>query len=140
MPRTIIDYDNTCFYKIVSNDLNITDCYVGHTTDFRRRKSQHKSACNNLNHKDYNSSVYQFIRSNGGWDNFNMILIEKMKVEDGLEARQRERYHVEALHAVLNCRMPSRTSKEHQETYRDKLKEQARLYRLNHQEKNIRST
>jgi len=25
------------------NDLNITNCYVGHTTEFRRRKNQHKS-------------------------------------------------------------------------------------------------
>ena len=34
-------------YKIVCNDLSITDCYVGHTTDFVKRKCNHKIICNN---------------------------------------------------------------------------------------------
>ena len=45
MPRKPIDYSKTISYKIVCNDLSITDCYVGHTTDFTKRKSHHKSDC-----------------------------------------------------------------------------------------------
>jgi predicted GIY-YIG superfamily endonuclease len=43
MPRTPINYENTVFYKIVCKDLNLNYCYVGHTTDFIRRKTAHKT-------------------------------------------------------------------------------------------------
>ena len=76
MPRTPINYANTHFYKIVCEDLTIKECYVGHTTDFKRRKGQHKGGCKNINSKEYNAYVYQFIRNNVGWNNFDMISIE----------------------------------------------------------------
>ena len=37
MPKLPIDYSKTIIYKIICCDLNIKDCYVGHTTDFTRR-------------------------------------------------------------------------------------------------------
>ena len=37
MPKKPIDYSKTHFCKIVCNDTNIKPCYVGHTTDFKRR-------------------------------------------------------------------------------------------------------
>ena len=77
MPRLPIAYSNTVIYKIVSNDLNITECYVGHTTDFVRRKAAHKSACTNEKGKTYDFKVYKTIREIGGWDNWSMIEIEK---------------------------------------------------------------
>ena len=43
MPRKEIDYSKTVIYKIVCNDLNVKDVYVGHTTDFTKRKATHKS-------------------------------------------------------------------------------------------------
>ena len=45
MPRLPIDYANTVIYKIVCNDLSITELYVGHTTDFIRRKWSHRNNC-----------------------------------------------------------------------------------------------
>ena len=42
MPSKAINYDNTHLYKIVCKDLDITDMYIGHTTDFASRKSRHK--------------------------------------------------------------------------------------------------
>ena len=91
MPLTQIDYSNTCFYKIVCNDLSITECYVGHTTDFRSRKSNHKSDCNNENGKSYNFRIYQFIREQGGWSNWSMVLIEQISCANSLDALKRER-------------------------------------------------
>ena len=35
MPSKPMDYSKTRFYKIVCKDLNIKDCYVGHTTDLQ---------------------------------------------------------------------------------------------------------
>jgi hypothetical protein len=46
MPRLPIDYSKTIIYKIVCNDLSITGCYVGHSTDFTRRKQQNEFSCN----------------------------------------------------------------------------------------------
>ena len=45
MPKENINYQNTIIYKIVSNDLNVKDFYIGHTTDYRCRKNSHKSRC-----------------------------------------------------------------------------------------------
>ena len=86
MPKKPIDYSNTIIYKICCNDITITDCYVGHTTNFSQRKSQHKSSCNNENSEQYNSFVYKFIRENGGWDNWNMIEIERLSCIDFYDA------------------------------------------------------
>ena len=76
MPRQPIDYSNTSFYKIVSRDLSIADLYVGHTTDFVRRKNGHKTVCNNPLSSSHEIYLYRFIRENGGWNNFDMRLIE----------------------------------------------------------------
>ena len=65
-PRTI-DYSNTYFYKICCKDLDITDVYVGHTTDFTRRKHKHKHSCNNENNCNYNQYVYKFYMRTWGF-------------------------------------------------------------------------
>ena len=49
-----INYSNTVMYKIVPKDLNSDLIYVGHTTNFRKRKSQHKENCNNLHYEKFN--------------------------------------------------------------------------------------
>ena len=51
MPKNEIDYSNTIIYKIVCKDEKISDLYVGHTTNFVKRKCLHKNSCNNLNNK-----------------------------------------------------------------------------------------
>ena len=92
MPKKNCDYSKTVMYKIVCNDLNITDCYVGHTTEFTKRKWSHKGDCDNDKRSHYHSRVYTFIRENGGWVNWTMIEIEKYSCNDGNESRSRERY------------------------------------------------
>ena len=112
MPLKQVNYDKTHFYKIVCKDTNIKDCYVGHTTDFTTRKWQHKSSCNNEKRKGHHHYVYEFIRKNGGWDNWDMILIETIKCENNLEARKKEREHLEQLGATLNKERPYRSEEE----------------------------
>ena len=112
MPKQPVDYDKTHFYKLICKDVNITDCYVGHTTNFTKRKYKHKDHCNNFNHRNYNIHLYQFIRDNGGWDNFDMILLNTEKCENSLEARKREREYIEQLGASLNIVRPFITTQE----------------------------
>ena len=85
MPKKITDYKKTKIYKLVCKDINIIKIYVGHSTNWVQRKSNHKTNCNNSKSKKYNFFVYQFIRENGGWDNFDMILIEEYECENKLK-------------------------------------------------------
>jgi hypothetical protein len=102
MPRTAIDYSNTIFYKIVCRDPEITDFYVGHTTNFVKRKYVHKHTCINVNSTGYNYIVYQFIRENGGWGNWDMIMIETCECENSIDACKKERQWIEELKPTLN--------------------------------------
>lgn len=103
MPKDNIDYSNTIIYKIYCKDDAITDIYVGHTTNFNVRKYQHKNACNNCK---INTKIYNSIRANGGWDNWDMVEIAKYNCKDSTEARIKEQYHYEELKASLNSCPP----------------------------------
>ena len=135
MPRQPINYDNTCFYKIVCKNLDIHDIYVGHTTDFTTRKLRHKNNCKNPNNKNYNQNVYRFIRDNGGWDNFDMILIERTKCEDILDAKRKERKYIEDMDATLNSNLPSRTQKEWTADNIDKIVEYKHNWHIENRER-----
>jgi len=95
----ITDYSKTIMYKIVCNDLNVKECYVGHTINMTKRKCCHKSACNNEKNRHHNLKIYQIIRQNGGWSNWSMILVEKFPCEDKYQACKKEREIVEELDA-----------------------------------------
>ena len=142
MPKRDINYQNCLMYKIVCNDLNVTDLYVGSTTNFSKRKQGHKSKCNNENDKCYNLKVYKMIRENGGWDNWSMIQIEEYPCNNNNEAFARERYWLETLNAKLNIFNPIRTKLDVQEygkQYRidnyDEVLKRKQNYRENNKEK-----
>jgi hypothetical protein len=107
MPKDTIDYSNTIIYKIYCNDSSVTDIYVGHTTNFIKRKYQHKTLCNNSS----KLKIYDIIRQNGGWDNWNMVEIAKYCCQDVTEARIREQEHYELLKPSLNVVNPISNNK-----------------------------
>ena len=124
MPLKQVDYSKTHFYKIVCNDLTIKDCYVGHTTNFKNRKNAHKTSHYNSNGKTYNGKnnnryVYNFIADHGGWDNWDMILINTEYCENALDAKKKEREYIELLNATLNEKRPY-ISKEDKAEYKAK--------------------
>jgi len=135
MPRKEVDYSKTVIYKIVCNDLAITDLYIGSTTDFTKRKNQHKSTCNNLNGKRYNLKIYQTIRNNGNWENWTMVQIEEYPCANGNEARARERYWFEQLNATLNTVYPQRDLPEYYVSNKNKILEYQKEYRTTNKEK-----
>ena len=116
MPRKAIGYSNTYFYKIVCKDLSITDCYVGHTTDFIKRKHSHKQACNNPA-RFHNLDLYKTIRENGNWDNW--------------EARKREREYIEELKSKPEA---NQLGKIFRENHKEEKKEYDKEYRENNKE------
>lgn len=90
MPRLPIDYSNAVIYKLSCKNKNITEIYIGSTTNFIKRKNKHKSSCNNSNIKEYNNQKYIFIRENGGWLNWEMIEIEKFPCKTSRELEKKE--------------------------------------------------
>lgn len=117
MPKNSIDFQKTIIYKLVCNDVNITQLYVGSTTEFTKRKYQHKSDCKNENSIAFNDAKYKFIRENGGWAGWSMIQVEAYPCTNSLEARSRERYWVETLSASLNTHRPISSVEEKKEYY-----------------------
>lgn len=97
------DYSNTSIYKICCKDPGIKDVYVGHTKCFEQRKMQHEAACKG---KTTNYKVYQFIRENGGWNNWEMIELAKYNCNNVDEAREKEQQHYIELNASLDSVPP----------------------------------
>ncbi len=117
MPRKPIDYSKCVFYRLVCRDVTVTECYVGHTTNKVDRRRSHKASCTNEKGRDYNFFVYRFIRDHGGFDNWMLIVHEKLAMKDDVEARLRERYWAEHYKATLNTQVPGRTHKEFDAKY-----------------------
>ena len=86
------DYSKIQIYRFVCNDLTIKDNYVGSTTNWTKRKQHHKKCCNNLNNNHSHLNIYKVMRENGGFENWNMILIEDYPCENRRQAEQREQY------------------------------------------------
>ena len=142
MPKTKVDYTNTIIYKIVCSNEDIEYIYVGSTTDFTKRKYNHKCSCNNINDKHYNEKKYVEMRNNGGWDNFKMLEVEKYPCNDKREAEAREEEIRVKLKANMNskrCFVTEEQKKEDFNEYRninkEKIKEQYREYRETNKDK-----
>ena len=135
MPKHAIDYQKAKIYKICCTDVNITDCYVGSSTNINRRKSAHKCACNNERSKDYNYNVYQFIRAHGNWDNWSMVIVQDFPCDTKHELETRERFHIEDIHATLNKVIPTGSKKEWVEANSEHVKACQKKWREDNAEK-----
>jgi hypothetical protein len=135
MPRTPINYNNTIIYKIVCNDINIKDIYVGATTDTIRRKQNHKHTCNNENSKEYNRKIYQTIRANNGFDNWTMLEVEKYPCSNKAESDIRERYWLETLNANMNSQIPNRSIQEYYVEHKEQITQYNKEYQVINKEK-----
>ena len=120
MGRTAENYSRTVIYKLYSTDPDIVEGYIGHSADFDKRKTNHKSDCSNpseLNTK-YNHKVYEFIRENGGFDTWRFEILEEANLTTKKEAETLERYYIETLEPELNDALPAQTPEERKEYMR----------------------
>jgi predicted GIY-YIG superfamily endonuclease len=101
MPYKPIDYSKCSIYKLehVNNDKLI---YIGSTTNFKQRKSAHKTCCNNEKGRKYNLKLYRMIRENGGFEMFKMIELEKYPCKDRQEIERREYEMIREVKATMN--------------------------------------
>lgn len=94
-------YRSTIIYKICCKDETVEDMYIGHTTNFEKRKFYHS--------RDSETSltkVYKFIRSHGGWDNWNMIILANYTCNNFEHACKLEWYWWNKLGGSLNSIIP----------------------------------
>ena len=131
MPKTA-DYSKGFIYKIVCKDITISNIYVGSSTDWVKRKSQHKSTCNNENDRHYKIYFYQFMRSHGGWNNWTMLKICNYPCNNKFELCNEERYYMELLQSDLNKQKPQQTLYENDDLLTDTENKKAydKQYRL----------
>lgn len=112
-------YGKGYIYKLCCKDTNITDIYVGSTKNPSRRKQEHKSRCN----KGYPWTVYQKIRECGGFENWDLIVLEEVEVETLKDLKLLERNKCEELKATLNTYCPILSEEEAKEKDRKRCRE-----------------
>ena len=122
MPKRVIDYSKCVIYKIQHLE-NEELLYVGHTTDFKHRKYAHKAACNSLTNSNHNLKVYQMMRENGGWVNFNMVVLHKYPCHSREEADKEEDKVMRELKANMNSNYAYFNKEKFQKEYFIKTRE-----------------
>ena len=129
-----VDYSKAFIYKLCCLDPNITECYVGCSTDFKTRVQSHKRRCCNENDSKHHYKVYQFIRGHGGWDNWRLVVLHDFPCANKRELEKEETRVMIELKAELNARVSFTTHEERLK--RDKLTKQKKLENVpGHREK-----
>jgi len=118
MPRKPMDYSKTLIYKI-QHTTDESLLYVGHTTDFTKRKSAHKQHTNRENGNEYKRKVYTMIRENGGWEMFNMIEVKKFPCNNKREAEAEEDKVMREMKASMNTNRAFLTPDDIKQYYKD---------------------
>lgn len=92
---------NFCIYKIAPKQ-ECKALYIGSTSNFNRRKNQHKKNSKNKFKKEV---LYEFIRALGGFDNFICEKVLEFPCETREEGLKKEKEYIEKLNATLNTVM-----------------------------------
>lgn len=142
-------YNHSYVYKIICNDTEVTDCYIGSTVSPDKRNYQHKHNCKNYKDaKKHNYKVYRFIREHGGWDNWKLLILEQANLNTLTELCQLEKKHYEnEPNPSLNNNHPGLTTNEssrlwakknpdYQQQYQELNKEKLTLYGKNYSKNN----
>jgi len=79
--------------------------YIGSTNNFSSRKSRHKKNVKNKVGKLYWLKLYVYIRSNGGWENFEMKIIEEHSFENNKLIREIEKKIIDEKKPYLNTKI-----------------------------------
>ena len=90
-------------YKIVCKDLSIKDVFVDSTLNLSSKITSHKHWARNPEHQKIEDRLMYFtVAANGGFLNWECILIEAYPCSSPHELRARVRHWVEQLNANLN--------------------------------------
>lgn len=121
------NYNESRIYKIYCTLSTINEFYIGSSTRYEERCMLHKSDCTNINSPRYSYKLYDYIRKNGGWENFTVEVLEKYPCKNRIELNIREEWWKQQEQPTLN------TNKAH--TTIEELKEQQQKYHQHYQRK-----
>lgn len=98
--------NRSVIYKIRCKNSDVTEIYIGSTINIQNRMNNHRKVFNNPNSKSYNCMLYSFIRDNGGWENWEAVIIREFdETVDRNDLFQYEGYYINKLCPLLNkCR------------------------------------
>lgn len=113
----------TFIYRIFCKDDNIKDCYIGQTKDIQSRIRQHKCKC-----KKSNIKIYEFIRTNGNWDNWTYEILEECECEDNTQSHLVEQKWYDLLQPSLNFQRPAQTLFEQHNKWKNNNKDHIKEY------------
>ena len=124
------DYKKGIIYMIHhKDDLELYEPYIGSTFDYNKRMREHKSECYNYNSKYYNKKLYQHIRENGGWECYEVKIIEYYDCKGKRELEKREDEIMLNFHNRLNKIRACRSNKEWHQDNKDKLADYRKEWR-----------
>jgi hypothetical protein len=137
--------DNYIMYMICPKNKELAFCYIGHTSNYISRKNQHKVQAKNPNLSKSHQKLYNTIHNNGGWDEWEMIEIEKIIGKTKTEARIREQELIEQYSANLNTlnayiseeqrkEIKKQITQKYREENKELLKEQTKKYKEDHKD------
>jgi hypothetical protein len=128
------NYSKGLIYQLRNKeDIDELNTYIGSTTNFRKRKNQHKYDCCNMESSNYNYKLYQFIRENGGWENWVMEWIEDYPCNSKRELERREG-EITKEKQRLNVKIIGRTIKDWYEENKEEINKKKKDYRDKHKE------
>ncbi len=97
-------------YKLCCD--GIDDFYIGSSFDMKERKRLHKFVCNNTKRHEYNYKVYQYIRENGGFDNWKFEILVEKEFENKTDLHIKEQECIKLLKPTLNSYSAYQTAEE----------------------------
>jgi len=99
---SIMTTKNYSIYKIFCKNPEVNDIYVGSTSQLKDRIKTHRTTVNNPNNPHSGYKLYTTIKANGGWDNWNVEVLEEMENVAKIDARKKEEEWSKQLGATLN--------------------------------------
>ena len=123
------------FVYWIRHKTNPSLIYVGSTEDFDKRIIQHKTDCYNENCRAYNHKKYKIIRANGGFDMFDIHIIDVVCTEDKLVLHQLEQYYIDHFKSLESMNSHNAVhNEEYQRLYREANRAEINAKKILHYE------
>ena len=114
-------YENTfnkaVIYKIEHNE-DPKIVYIGSTINFNERMTAHYGITYNTNSKNYNSKLYDTIRTNGGWYSFTKSILKAYPCSSKTELLIEETRIINELKPSINTRKAYNTTEDNKNMYK----------------------
>ena len=105
-----VNYNNTVIYMIYKPDSDL-NTYVGHTTNFKKRVTNHRTRYNGKDFPYCNLQLYDYMRENGQFDEWTFEIITEYPCNSKREAEKKEQHFIDLFKSELNS-MKAYTSSE----------------------------